>query len=257
MSDHKLRQRRILELLQESGGARVSHLSQVLGASEATIRRDLDDLAETGHIERTHGGALLPVGRAFVTEAPDIYPHDTPNLRCKQQIASVAATLIQPGDSVFLGAGSTTFEVARCLHGRTDLTVITNSLPIMALLAREPGIAVVSTGGLLRSSELCFLGHIAEQAMHQLRPQKVVMGIRALSLTDGLTSDYLPEVPTDRAIIESAREVILVADHTKFGKAAPAFVAPVNVVTLLVTDAEVPADTLAALRGRGIQVLVA
>lgn len=109
----------------------------------------------------------------------------------------------------------------------------------------------------MRASELSLVGHIAEQSLREVRVDKVIMGMRAISLEAGLTNDYLPEVMTDRTIIEMAPELILVADHTKFGKVASAYVAPVERIATLVTDTETDPQTLISLRQLGIQVVVA
>ena len=247
------RHQRILDLLEANGDLRVPELTEYLGVSEATVRRDLVKLAQAGYVQRTYGGAAL------VKEAepePPIIIRTKENTAEKQRIAKAAAALVKDDESVFIGSGTTALEVARNLSGRKNLTVITNALTVVNLFAREEGISVIVAGGLLRNAELSFLGHITAETLRQLRPQKIFMGIRAISLEAGLTSDYLPEVTTDRAIIESSPEVILVADHTKFGRVSPAFVAPVTSVTRIVTDDQTPPGTVARLRELGIDVIV-
>ena len=235
------RQHQILKILEKHLNMRVSELSAILGVSEATVRRDLDKLHEIGQIKRVHGGAVL-VERT-PPEAP-VMQRTTENSDEKRRIGKLAAGLIQEGETVFIGSGSTTLEVARNLAGRQNITVITNSMPVINLLSQEEGVALISTGGFLRSSELSFIGHLTELALHELRPQKVIMGIHAISLVEGLTSDYLPEVSTDRVIIQSAPEVILVADHTKFGKVSTALVAPISAIHTLVFDAGIDREIL-------------
>ena len=248
------RQHRILQILEKTPTVRVSELSGSLGVSEATIRRDLDHLHDTGLIQRIHGGAVLTVRAA--PEAP-VLQRSADHSEEKRRIGRLATSLIQEGDSVFIGSGSTTLEVARNLIGRRNLTVITNALTVVNTLHQEEGIAVVLTGGVLRSSELSFIGHLTEQALHELRPQKVIMGIRSVNLSEGLTNDYLPEVSTDRVIIQSAPEVILVADHTKFGKTSTALVAPINAVSTLVTDSGIDSAVLSELHTLIDQILLA
>jgi DeoR/GlpR family transcriptional regulator of sugar metabolism len=115
--------------------------------------------------------------------------------------------------------------------------VVTNALNVATELASAQGVTVVVTGGMMRASELSLVGHITEQSLREVRVDKVILGMRAISLEEGMTNDYLPEVMTDRTIIEMARELIVVADHSKFGKVASAYVAPVERITTLVTDA--------------------
>lgn len=248
------RQHRILQLLEKTPSVRVSELSSSLGVSEATIRRDLDHLHVIGLIQRIHGGAVLTVRAA--PEAP-VLQRSADNSEEKSRIGKLATSLIHEGDSVFIGSGSTTHEVARNLTGRRHLTVITNALTVVNTLHQEEGISLVVTGGVLRPSELSFIGHLTEQALRELRPQKVIMGIRSINLVEGLTNDYLPEVSTDRVIIQSAPEVILVADHTKFGKTSTALVAPIKAVSTLVTDSGIAPEVLCELRELIDQILLA
>jgi len=135
--------------------------------------------------------------------------------------------------------------------------VVTNALNVATELSTAEGVTVVVTGGLMRASELSLVGHIAEQSLREVRVDKALMGMRAISLEAGMTNDYLPEVMTDRTIIDMAPELILVADHTKFGKIASAYVAPVERITTLVTDAEADPQTLTCLRQLGVEVIVA
>jgi DeoR/GlpR family transcriptional regulator of sugar metabolism len=248
------RQHKILQILEKNPSVRISGLSESLGVSEATVRRDLDRLCETGAIKRIHGGAVRM--ERTPPEAPVIL-RTTVNIEEKRRIGGLAAGLVNAGDTVFIGSGTTALEVARCLAGRQDLTVITNAQTVINLLSQEEGITLIGTGGFLRSSELSFIGYLAEQALRELRPQKVIMGIRAVSLDQGLTNDYIPEVSTDRVIIQSAPEVVLVADHTKFGKVATALVAPLTAIHTLVTDTGLDEDILVGLRGLVKNVLLA
>jgi DeoR/GlpR family transcriptional regulator of sugar metabolism len=137
------------------------------------------------------------------------------------------------------------------------LTIVTNALNVAAEMAAAEEVTVVVLGGMLRSSELSLIGHITELALKEVRIDKVVLSIPAISLEAGLTNDYLPEVMTDRTIIEAAHELILVADHTKFGRVASAYLTPIERVTTLVTDSETPLAILNGIRELGVQVIVA
>jgi DeoR/GlpR family transcriptional regulator of sugar metabolism len=247
------RDQKIIQILQKNTRARVSELSHWLEVSEATIRRDLDRLFELGQVQRIHGGAILAEQAA--PEQP-VVQRISENAEEKRRIGRAAAELVEEGETVFIGSGTTALEVARSLAGRKDLTVITNAFTVIDSLSQAEGISLISVGGFLRRSEFSFIGHITEQALRELRPQKVIMGIRAASLEDGLTNDYLPEVSTDRVIIESAPEVILVADHSKFGKVSTALVAPMTAIHKLVTDRLIPLHIVAGLREHGIEVLI-
>ncbi|MFN3742194.1 MAG: DeoR/GlpR family DNA-binding transcription regulator [Anaerolineales bacterium] len=246
------RQEQILQILSRQQRISVGEICAAFAVSEATARRDLETLANLGKIQRIHGGAVL--FRQAPPEAP-ILQRQREQAAEKMRIGLAAASLIQDGETIFLGSGSTVLEVAHALRTR-HLTVITNSLPVMNALAGLPNIHLISLGGELRQSELSFIGHITEQALQEVRADKVLMGIRAISLEHGLTNDYLPETLTDRAILRIAREIILLADHTKFGRVATAFVAPLENIHTLITDAKTPAEFIQALRERGIRVIV-
>jgi DeoR/GlpR family transcriptional regulator of sugar metabolism len=248
------RQQRIAETVRQNRQATIAELSHAFEVSEVTIRRDLRELAAQGMLRRAHGGAIAA---APAPPEPPVVQRMTRAETCKECIGRTAAALVSDGESVFVGSGSTTAYLARNLVDRKDLTVVTNALTVASELATAPGVTVVVTGGMMRGSELSLVGHITEQALREVRVDKVILGMRAISLDAGMTNDYLPEVMTDRTIIEMAPELIVVADHTKFGNVASAYVAPVERITTLVTDAGADPQRLALFRKLGIGVLVA
>ncbi len=201
-----------------------------------------------------HGGAI-PVEQA-PPELP-ILERETEQPDEKMRIGSAAANLIADNETVFLGSGTTVLEVARNLRDRHNLTVITNSLPVLNTLAGLEGITVISLGGMLRDSELSFIGHITEQALTEVRADKVFMGARGISLEHGLTNDYLQETLTDRAILKIGREVIIVADHTKVNRVSTAFLASLDNVHTLVTDNKADKEFIKAIKKQGIHVILA
>ncbi len=247
------RQQTLMRLLQRHGRLSVVQICEQFAISEATARRDLDALGEQALIQRVHGGAI-PLRQA-APEQPMLV-RSSEQSEEKVRIGQAAAALIEEGETIFLGSGTTVFEVARNVTGRT-ISVITNSLPIINLLASYPTITLVALGGMLRQSELSFIGHITEQAISELRADKAFIGTRSISHELGLTNDYLPETQTDRAIINIAREVIVVADHTKWGRVSTAFLAPVSQVHTLVTDSYTDPEMIEALREQVVNVIIA
>lgn len=247
------RRHKILHFIQENKRATVTELSRLFKVSEATIRRDLDRLDDQGEIRRVHGGAIV-VERA--APEPPIIQRMTENEEEKRRIGRAAAELVRDGETVFLGSGTTTLEVARNLADRDNLTVITNALNIANLFAGKSNITVIVVGGLLRHSELSMIGYIAEQTLKELHADKVIMGIRAIDVQAGLTNEYLPETMTDRTIINFSSEVILVADHSKFGKVSTALVAPVTSVNKIITDSDAPAEIIDEIKGLGVEVII-
>lgn len=222
--------------------------------SEATARRDLQTLAEEGKIQRVHGGAIAMI---LSPSEPPIPQRQNEQREEKARIGKAAAALVQDGETVIMGSGTTVLEAARSLRERRNLTVITNSLPVINTLAGAEGVTVIGLGGMLRESELSFIGHITEQDLAEVRADKVLMGTRAISLEHGLMHEYLPETMTDRAILKAGKEIIVVADHTKFGRSDTVLLAPLERVHTIVTDAETPQNFLAAMQQRGIKVVLA
>jgi len=247
------RQEEVLRRLGSQQRISVPEICAAFDVSEATARRDLEALATQGLIQRVHGGALAI--RKASPESPMLV-RSQEQAQEKQWIGRAAAALVQDGETVFLGSGTTVLEAARALRQRNRLTVITNSLPVLNLLAGGPGITLIGLGGSLRDSEYSLIGHITEQALAEVRADRVIMGIRAVNLEHGLTNDYLPETLTDRAILRVGGQVIILADHTKCGAVAAAFVAPISAIQVLVTDQGTPSDFQQALKASGVQVVV-
>jgi len=248
------RQKQILFLLTRQGRLSITEIVEQFSISEATARRDLDTLASKGKAQRVHGGVIA------VEQAPPELPileRESEQPEEKTRIGRAAASLVADKETVFLGSGTTVLEVARNLRDRKNLTVITNSLPVLNMLAGINEITVISLGGMLRDSELSFIGHITEQALIEVRADKVFMGTRGVSLEHGLTNDYLQETLTDRAIMQGGREVIIVADHTKVNRVATVLLAPLNSMHTFVTDSKVDKKFVQTLKRQRIQVIVA
>ena len=248
------RQKQILSWLTQQGRLSVAEIVAQFSISQATARRDLDSLASQGKVQRVHGGVIA------AEQAPPELPileRESEQIGEKSRIGRAAAALVADNETLFLGSGTTVLEVARSLRDHKNLTVITNSLPVLNMLAGIKEITVISLGGVLRDSELSFIGHITEQALIEVRADKVFMGTRGVSLEHGLTNDYLQETLTDRAIIKSGREVIIVADHTKVNRVSTVLLAPLNSIHTFVTDSGVDKKFVQAFKQQGIKVVIA
>lgn len=246
------RQRRLLEYIRQNGRVSVQQIASSFLVSLATARRDLNDLAGQGRIQRVHGGAVLP---SDVLEPPVIQREDQ-QMDEKKRIAAAAAEFVRDGETVFISSGTTALEAARCLVERSNITVVTNSIPVVNLLGRLPNLNVIVPGGIVRPSEQSLIGHITEQSLAELRADRVIFGIRSIHPEHGLTNDYLPETMTDRAILRISREVIVVADHTKLGRVSTAFVAPLSKVDLLITDEQASPELVEQIQAAGVSVLL-
>jgi DeoR family transcriptional regulator of aga operon len=246
------RQNQILQFVQRSQRISITEVCENFSVSEATARRDLEMLASEGKIQRVHGGAIaLPQAPP---ESPILQRQDEQSDE-KIRIGQAAAALVCDGETVFLGSGTTVLEAARALRGRRSLTVLTNSLPVVNVLAGAEGITVICLGGVLRDTELSFIGHITEQALAEVRADKVFIGTRAISLEHGLTHEYLPETMTDRAILKAGQEIVVLADHTKLGRAATVLLAPLESIHTLVTDQASSHEFTDAIQARGVRVI--
>ena len=247
------RQNQLLEIVQRNQRISISEICAHFDVSEATARRDLERLAEQGKLQRVHGGAI-----AWQQAAPEqpILQRQKQMAFEKRRIGLAAAALIHDDETVFLGSGTTVLEVARNLLEYKGLTVITNSLPVLNTFSGLETITVVALGGMLRKSELSFIGHITEQALAELRADKVIIGVHAINLEDGLTNDYLPETLTDRAVLRAGREVVVVADHSKMNTVAPAFLAPLISIHTLVSDREADPNFIRQLQSVNVRVIL-
>jgi DeoR/GlpR family transcriptional regulator of sugar metabolism len=251
--DASVNQRRrrevLLARLQSDGPQSVATLAQQLSVTPSTIRRDLGDLADRGQILRTYGGAALT--RQTVAKG------DTRSLEAKIRIAEVAQReLVREHQTIIVSSGSTALEFARRLPPQ-DLTVITNALDVANLLVDREGIELIVLGGVVRSGMHSMLGHLAELAARELRADTLFFGIGAVHPDHGLMNDSIPEILTDRALREISDQVVVLADSSKLGHVAPAFVFGLSEVDVLVTDEGAKPSDIAAIERAGVRVMVA
>lgn len=225
----------ILALVEESGAVRVGDLVDHLGVSDMTVRRDIEQLAREGLVERVHGGALA-VGHASAHE-PGFLVKSSLMTAEKRAIASRAAELVEPGSSVGISAGTTTYELARLMRGVPDLTVVTNSVPVAQLLheSATPGQTVVLTGGVRTPSD-ALVGPVALHALRTLHVDRLFLGAHGIDVKAGLTTPNIVEAETNRALVDSARQVCILADHTKWGVVGLSTFVDLGDVDLLITD---------------------
>jgi DeoR/GlpR family transcriptional regulator of sugar metabolism len=236
-----MRQAKILEQVKQAGGVRVSDLSQMLGVSDMTIRRDLETLARQGLVAKVHGGATtIEYGS---TDEPGFAAKSIREPREKEAIAAQAVGLIQPGSAVALTAGTTTWTLARHLRNVPNLTVVTNSIKVAEVLyqSERADLTVVLTGGVRTPSE-ALVGAVAVSTVRSLHFDVVVMGVHGIDARAGLTTPNLSEAETNQAFVEAARRLIVVADHTKWGVIGLSQIASLDAVSTLVTDSLISAD---------------
>jgi len=248
------RRSQIEQTLKERQRVSIHDVSEMFGVSVATARRDLDSLAEGDLVERIHGGARLV--RKAPPEMPTILRNNEQAAE-KARIAEATVKLVHGNEAVFLGSGTTVMQVAKRLPAVENLTVITNSLLVANVLADWDEINLIVLGGIFHHSECSMYGYLVEQALSEIHTDKVIFGVRAIDINHGLSNDFIPEISTDRKIPSSGRQVIVVADHTKFNRVSTAQVCSLDCVHTIVTDQETPQETIRAIDERGIDVIVA
>jgi DeoR/GlpR family transcriptional regulator of sugar metabolism len=229
-------------------------LVELLGTSEPTIRRDLRVLANQGLLRRTHGGAMLITGPAH---EPTYSEKSAQAAEEKAAIASAAASLVQPGDSIILGPGTTTLALARLLVSVPELTVVTNSLLVAQALVNAPGVEVVVTAGTLRHSIHALVGPATEFSLARLRATRVFISGNGLCVERGLTTPNMLVAAADRALAAAGHEVFVLADYTKIGIDTMCQTLRLDEITTLITDERADAGEIARLQECGLIVTVA
>jgi DeoR/GlpR family transcriptional regulator of sugar metabolism len=243
----------IIHLVEERDGATVSQIGTALSVSDATVRRDLNRLAQRGLLLRCHGGATplqhVPVG-------PPIAESRTRNPAAKESIGREAAKLIHDGDTIFLDGGSTTHQVA-CHLSAKGVSVVTNSFDaIQPLLAKEDA-SVVFLGGELDRVSGATQGATTQGQAMGISVEKAILGADAVSPETGLCSPLSLTAQTKSAMAACARELIVVADHSKLGRSALYRVAPVSALSILVTDTQADAEVVREFAEAGVEVIIA
>jgi DeoR/GlpR family transcriptional regulator of sugar metabolism len=230
------RQSLIAEEIRRRGAVRVSELTELLGVSDMTIRRDLDVLAGSGLVEKVHGGAT--VRRSPSTDEPGFEAKSRRQFAEKEAIARAAAELVQPGQAIALSAGTTTWRLAHHLAEVPDLTVVTNSMQVAIVLHRQarPDLTVVLIGGVRTPSD-ALVGPIALTALRSLHVDMLFMGVHGMTVDSGFTTPNLLEAETNRALIASAEQLAVVVDHTKWDVRGLSRMADLSEAHVLISDA--------------------
>ncbi|EFF89712.1 DeoR-family transcriptional regulator [Streptomyces sp. e14] len=242
----------ILDEVRRRGGVRVNELTRKLGVSDMTVRRDLDALARQGMLEKVHGGAV-PVVEAS-THEPGFEAKSGLELTAKEDIARAAAQLVAPGSAIALSGGTTTYALAHHLVDVPDLTVVTNSVRVADVFhtaqrtsgQRQGSATVVLTGGVRTPSD-SLVGPVADQAIAALHFDVLFLGVHGISAEAGLSTPNLAEAETNRRLVQSARRVVVVADHTKWGVVGLSSFATLDRIDTLVTDAGLPPEARAEI----------
>lgn len=246
------RRQEILRRVNELGRVSVSDLSEEFRVSEVTIRADLQALADSNLVVRTHGGAVT-ANRAL----PDISLSSrlTQQVREKDRIGEAGAAMVADGDAIFLDSSSTALAIARQLKDRRHVTIISNSLAVAHEMLDAPGVTVVMPGGVLRRETASLIRSDSLEALRKFNIQKGFFGAHGLSVPEGLTDVSADEADMKRPLVEMCREVIAIVDATKWGRVGLASFARLDQIDRVITDSHVSPDLMDQVRAQGIEVM--
>jgi DeoR family transcriptional regulator of aga operon len=246
----------ILRELRQAGSASVEALSEKLEVSLATVRRDLQELEESGMLRRTHGGAI-PIEPLFY----EAFRHDRSFQEQvgsfsdeKRRIALAAAELISSGDTIALTAGTTTTEIARSLHTLGGITVVTHNVNVAMELSNRKDVHVFVTGGHLRGDWFSLVGPAAIAIMSGVYVDILFIGVNGIDAQRGLTCFNEDEVDINRSMVHQAKKKIAVADHSKLGVVANWLICPTGDIDILITDIDATDKLVEPFLEKGIEV---
>jgi DeoR/GlpR family transcriptional regulator of sugar metabolism len=219
----------------------VTELTGLLNVSDMTIRRDLEQLAAEGLVRKVHGGAVLAGQVAF---EPGFAAKSELAQSAKQAIAARAVALIQPGAAIGLSAGTTTWTLAQGIASIPGLTVVTNSTTVADMITTSDGagqVTVILTGG-VRTPSAALVGPVADRTIGSVHVDQLFLGVHGMDARAGFTTPNLAEATTNKVFVAAAREVVVLADSSKWGVVGLADIGPLNMATTLITDDQLPAD---------------
>lgn len=238
-----------------AGQARMSvaSLARMLRVSPVTVRADLAELEKRGRVVRVHGGAMASSKAAYELnfESRAHIQHTA-----KRAIGKYAASLVRDGDSIFLDASTTAFELARCVSDRRELTVITNSIRSAQELVTYPNITVIMPGGIVRREAFSLVGMWSADLIQQFNIRCAFMGARGFTLEEGLTDVNADEVALKRAIVTVAKQVVALIDHSKWNQVAMASFCSLEQLSIVITDKHAPRAITDRTKARGVQVVL-
>lgn len=248
----QLRRASITNALMNAGKVSISELAIALGASEMTIRRDLEALESEGVARRIRGGAISTQSRSY---QPPIMQRMAQDTDAKVRIGHAAAQLLSPGETVILDGGTTTLQMVRALNPSMSVTIITSSLLIASELDQKPVTRTIVTGGLLRHGEMSLIGSTTEEWFDDVNCDSVFIGAAGLTADKGITEYNLEDTKIKQAAIRCSRRVVVLADASKMGHIAFVNVTPLESIDVLITDATHSDPTVRAARELGIEIL--
>lgn len=248
------RREQILKLISEKGKVYVNELSAFFKVSEVTIRNDLDQLEKKNHLIRARGGAMKIKGHV----ALDFKLSDKNKLHYSEKIAigKKAISLINENETIIIDSGTTTAEIAKNLSTIKNLTVVTNAINIVNILAQFPDINVIIPGGYLRKNSLSLVGPFAEEFLANFYCDKLFLGVDSFNFEFGLSTPNVEEASINKIMIKMSKEIIVLADSSKFNKRSFAHICDSNKINTLITDSGISEDIKNQFAKIGVNVIV-
>lgn len=250
------RRDKLLQLLESDKYVDIKTLVDELKVSEATVRRDLGYLANVGTVVRTHGGAYFTSNKSTAHEPLTDYRQRL-LVTEKKAIGLAAAELVSPGETIIVDSGSTTWYLVEALFPKKPLTVVSNDIKILSHLADFSGFTVIDTGGTIYPESKTLLSPDTVNLIRGLHVNWVFLGATAIDVQYGITSAIMEEASVKQAMIHAGQKVVVLADHTKFGKTAFTHVCRLDEVDMVITDAGIEAEQAAEVRALGVDLRIA
>ncbi len=250
------RKKYILEEISTQNKVVVSKLSKKFNVSEVTIRKDLEQLQKKRMLLKVRGGAISIPKNCNDDDDDDLIEKESKNIEIKKKIGKYASTLVNEGDTIVIDSGSTTMELARNLLTKKNITVLTNSIPIAKFLSQNIYCTVMIPGGVVRSKSLSVIGPLSEEFFSNYYCDRLFLGVDSFNISKGLSTPSIEEARINISMINSSKEVIVVADSSKFNKRGFAHICHLNQINTLITDSSIPTDQKEELIKSGINVFI-
>ncbi len=250
------RRLQISAMVREHGSVQVAALAKRFGVSQQTVRKDLRYLADHGVMARAYGGGIdssvinLPMTEATYESRRGVH------LEQKQRVGKLAATMVNPGDTVVIDSGTTAIELAKALPN-IEVTVVSNDFGVLSVLARKSNVHLVMLGGELRRKNMAFYGGLTVEALDALHVNMLFLGVDGFDLERGITTHYEPEAMLNRKMVEAASVVVAITDSSKFGTVCLHRIIRVADLDILITDTDAPADIREAADELGFELHLA
>lgn len=243
----------IMEMLVQQNQLSVSYMSEELGVSSVTIRKDLIELETERKLYRSHGKAVL------------INPYEQPIQNTKERlcvdekrlIGNLAASMISTNDSVMLACGSTVNALSRAIDGSKAMTVVTSSLQVAETLSRHKAVQIIQMGGIIRHGSMSVVGSYAEAILRDFFCSKLFIGVEGIDVEFGITTTDIREASLSRRMMRSAQKTIVIADSTKFGRRGFSKICDMTDVDLIITDSHVKPTIVKQIEEMGVEMVIA